>query len=590
VPTPGPVRPPDEQSLAHRPSLGGRLDTTEILASARAGRTVIEDFRPVAESLEWDLGQRAWHELGSRAFTGEPVPFVVHNDGNLSMRCAEVLFANLTEAEQAGELEPDIFVLELGIGVGLFARFFLDAFRDLCDRGGKDYYDRLTYVAADRSERMLLDAGRNGIFLNHPGRYVLRVGDALRPDRIVLLNEVAGERKPGPFRAVFLNYLLDCLPFTVLRLDQDEVRQLFVRTCLAQPGAAAPRQDSTADGLKRLAASSDPASLRELIAVYSQLIAEFEYRPVGVEEVPHGEFAVELTRSAGSRFMLHSYGAMQSLDSLLGLLHEGGFILVNDYGQTEWATEPGFEHQRFSDTTAVAVNFHLLKSWLSSRDGVRWEEPEEDKPSGHARLISNAVGPATVTCFREQFGKGALTRLEEATNAARELARTGRLEAALSAYRQVLDGQPLNWALRNEVARFLLSGFGSPAAGVEMAKAGLELNPSCSAELWNTLGDCLYACGRREDSRFAFLRALRINPDDVQARYNLAFVQADAGEYTETLVRIGEALALDKAGSLREVLLRKQSEVLARGDQRWQQRFRVLANRVSHRLAAKESS
>jgi hypothetical protein len=114
--------------------------------------------------------------------------------------------------------------------------------------------------------------------------------------------------------------------------------------------------------------------------------------------------------------VLHSYGAIQSLVRLLALLRDGGFILVNDYGQTEGATEAGFEHQRFSDTTAVAVNFHLLKSWLSFRDGVRWEQLEE-KAGGHARLIGNAVGPDTVTRIRERFGKASLAGLEETTNA-----------------------------------------------------------------------------------------------------------------------------------------------------------------------------
>ena len=37
-------------------------------------------------------------------------------------------------------------VLELGIGIGLFARFFLDRFRELCACSGKDYYERLCYV------------------------------------------------------------------------------------------------------------------------------------------------------------------------------------------------------------------------------------------------------------------------------------------------------------------------------------------------------------------------------------------------------------------------------------------------------------
>jgi hypothetical protein len=88
-----------------------------------------------------------------------PVPFVINNDGVLSRQAAELLFTSLVEAEKTAPLEPRIFVLELGIGVGLFARFFLDAFKALCAQHAKNYYRRLTYVAGDRSERMLAGMG-----------------------------------------------------------------------------------------------------------------------------------------------------------------------------------------------------------------------------------------------------------------------------------------------------------------------------------------------------------------------------------------------------------------------------------------------
>jgi hypothetical protein len=93
------------------------------LAAAQGDRPVIQDFRPLAESLDWELGQLYLKERGNKAFISdvEPVPFVVNNDGNLSQRCAEVFFTSLVEADRAGTLEPDVFVLELGIGVGLFA-------------------------------------------------------------------------------------------------------------------------------------------------------------------------------------------------------------------------------------------------------------------------------------------------------------------------------------------------------------------------------------------------------------------------------------------------------------------------------------
>src|SRR5207253_2383033 len=153
----------------------------DILAHAQGGRSVIQEFCPLAESLEWQLGQEYLRQRGNKAFLSDasPVPFVINNDGTLSRNAAEVFFASLLDAEQQGPIEDDIFVLELGIGVGLFARYFLDAFRDICHDNKKDYYDRLCYIAADRSARMLMDVCRHGVLAQHPGRYRLRLVDAM---------------------------------------------------------------------------------------------------------------------------------------------------------------------------------------------------------------------------------------------------------------------------------------------------------------------------------------------------------------------------------------------------------------------------
>jgi hypothetical protein len=76
---------------------------------------VIQDFRPLADSLDWELSQLYLHERGSKAFLHdpEPVPFVVNNDGNLSVNAAEVFFASVQAADRAGTLEADVLVLEL---------------------------------------------------------------------------------------------------------------------------------------------------------------------------------------------------------------------------------------------------------------------------------------------------------------------------------------------------------------------------------------------------------------------------------------------------------------------------------------------
>src|SRR5947207_2847746 len=88
----------------------------QILTNAQDSRPVVQDFVPLAESLEWELGQQYLKDRGTKAFISDasPVPFVVNNDGNLSRNAAEVFFTSLLEAEKVGDLEPDIYVLELG--------------------------------------------------------------------------------------------------------------------------------------------------------------------------------------------------------------------------------------------------------------------------------------------------------------------------------------------------------------------------------------------------------------------------------------------------------------------------------------------
>ena len=135
----------------------------------------------------------------------------------------------------------------------------------------------------------------------------------------------------------------------------------------------------------------------------------------------------------------------------------------------------------------------------------------------------------------------------------------------------------------NEVAMFLTFTLRSPAAGIKMAKAAIDLNPNCSAELWNTLGDAWYEVGKIAEAKGAYQRALRINPSDIRGRYNLAWVLNHERRYRQALAVIAEALAMDETGEYHERLMKKQGEILARLAMRNQQRLLLQANRVSNR-------
>lgn len=562
---------------------GSALSPADIIADAQGGRLLLEEYRPLTESLAWELGQQYWLQRGSQAFISDSdrVPFVVNNDGSLSMRAAELLFTSLQVAEEAGTVEEDIFVLELGIGVGLFARYFLDWFRHLCDAAGKDYFDRLCYVAADRSPRMLSDASLHGIFRNHPGRYRLRVADAVQPQRTLLTDPDIGRLAPRPFRAVFLNYVLDCLPATVLKIHGEQIHQLYAQTSVAGRNQWRPFLNFSEEELLFLARSTDPQERRRLMPMANLLLSEYSYRPVEAEIVPYAGFVRQVVRGAGGKPVLVNHGAMQSLKALLGLLKEDGFILIDDYGQTKDVVAEGFEHQRFSYSTSIGLNFPLLREFCASESRAVWIEPAVDDDSLHSRLVMCRDNQRLASRFEDCFGEAARKHFTEPARRARELAGAGRLHAALGEYREAVARQPFNWVLLNEVSNLLTFGVSRPSAGLDMARAPIDHNPACSAEVWNTAGDSLFRLNQIEESRSAYLRALEIAPDDVRARYNLAWVHLATGEFADGLRRVAEALALDQRSEFREGLLQKQAELLGQLDRRNRQSYHGLADRIS---------
>jgi tetratricopeptide (TPR) repeat protein len=562
-------------------------DVLSHLGRTGRNRTVLQGYTPLASSLEWELGAQYLSLRGSQAFLSDPVPvpYAVNNSGFLSRQASELLFTTLEASRPAGR----IAVLELGIGLGLFARFFLDSFQELCLARGADYYDRLLYIAADRSERMLLDAVRHGAFANHPGRYCIRVIDAMEPVSAIQSDPLLGDWR-SPISAVFLNYLLDCLPAAVLQPDPlpsniGRLKQLCVKTCLARGIDLREYTDLTADDLLRLASSGQPTDREKLLELFGLFTSEYEYQPVDTVELPYGEFVQGWFTQQTPGTVVHSHGAIRCLEGLLEVLHRSGFILMNDYGSAS-GSEQEFEHQRYTGSTFVGVNFPLLEAYFAansaSSERVRWAAPVEDSGRIYSRLLGHDVPDVVVEQFAQRFSKPVWDRLDQPVQAAKTVSSQGRVELALSQYRSALAEQPWNWLLLGEVANFLNFALQDPQSALEVARAGLQLNPCCSADLWNSYGDAAFALGRFNPAKLAYERAIAINPEDVQSRFNLSWVYLQRREHRAALTMIAEGLARDRTGVFRERLLQKQSGILADLARRAGQEQRTLLNRINY--------
>jgi Tfp pilus assembly protein PilF len=556
-----------------------KLTPTEILARVQSGRRVIQDFLPLPESLETELSRQFFQDRGSLAFIGNPVPFEINNNGNHSMRAVSVFFANLVEAESTGTLETDVYVLELGIGSGLFARYFLDHFRTLCNQHGKDFYGRLHYLATDISERMVADVERLGTLAGHRDRYrvakldALRLADDLRP---LLWESDTGPRR---VRAVFVNYLLDNLPMTALRFDDDGPKQLYVRTCLARD-IDYDEYGLSADEIATRAASDDPAVRSELVDLYPLFALEYAYRPIALDEIPFSDFALEYDRGS-SPYLLFNYGPLQCLHSLRDFLADGGMVMINDYGQIrpDQSKEENV-HQRFSGSIACEINFPLISQFCERRCDWQWIAPETDSDQIYTRLTGRNVPQSAQQVFVSLFGKKAQEADQAYIQEARRLRQDGRIEQALTSYERAMATQPYNWSLADEVVRFLMTDLKNYDAAMQMSQHALSLNESFSANLWCNLGDCRKALRQRGVAE-CYQRALQIDPDNARAHFGLGLVAASRRDYGAALSGFANALTRDKDNNYRDRILQEQREVLERLQHRWEWERRNLANRVN---------
>ena len=543
------------------------------LADVPAESICLQEHRPLADSLDWELGQLAWSRRASRAFFADKVPFAATSNGRLARNAAELLLTALAEAEARAPLPPVLPVLELGAGLGLFARGFLSAFRDLCRARSADYYDRLLYVVTDKSDRMLDDLRRSRVLDDHPGRWQAR-----RVDALCVRDGLPGTGHAcGPFYAVFLNYVLDCLPPAVLRVDASELSELCVETRLARKDDLADYTDMPLDEILCRARSDSAAARAPLADVHDLLIASFRFQPTSVDRVPYGHFVAGLVEPGCC--VLHNYGALQCLEGIVPMLHPDGFLLIADYGQADGVgSARPWQPQRFGSSLAIGLNFALLAAFCRQVLGCECLAPAADPGKLRCRLAGPRLAEPVASRFRQLFGPEACAWEREPLTRARACIKHADRDGALEAFAEAVRRQGPNWALLDEIARFLIYRAADYARGLDMARLALELNPVCPG-LWTTCADALYYLGRLAEARSALGEALRRHPESPRALLSLVYVHAAQRNYAAALRAVADGLRCDRDGSYRKWLLGQQQCVLDALGRRHEQRRRARAAR-----------
>jgi tetratricopeptide (TPR) repeat protein len=523
------------------------------LGQARGGRELVQSFRALADSLEWQLADLHWKCEGVFPFIEGGVPYLVNNTGMLSADAAAVLFANCAEAPSTGPIR----VLELGAGTGLFARYFLDEFRRRCDGESRDFYERLSYWVTDGSSKTVEQWRERDIFGSHASHVVTLVSDANTAHGLL------GE----PVRAVFANYVFDLLPSAVVRQREGRWEQLRVRTWITSDAGLLRQYTAlTFDEVRARAQSAQPEHVGQLLPLLPLLESEEGFFPVGPEDVRGLE-----TFSAGAscNSFLHNYAVLQCVDTLLPRLDRDGFVLIHDYeaGPFEDGRRSAAA-QRFGPAIGVGLNFGALEQHVHAAGFESLTPSGDDRLQTHPRLILRGELPGTRQTFEARFAANARDEVATPIDEARRQAEAGWLPEALTSYRAALERSPNDWQLMGEAAS-VANQLRDHTVALELARTAVSLNPWYTASLWNVLGDALAGLGRDREGHECYEQASRIHPRDVQTNLRLAGSWLTRRDPSRSLEAVALGLAHDSEGMFRHLLLDKQRQALDYLSVRW---------------------
>ena len=173
---------------------------------------ILEPFRSISDSLDWKLRQAYWSLRGSQAFLSGEVPNLTINDGVLSKRIAATMYNWILELEEQGTVLERIRVLEIGAGLGVFARQVLERFKSYCLEGGRDHWERLEMIVTDRSVEILEGIAHRETFLGWEEHVRLGQLDATAPS--VVRWSDGQEEELGEVHVVQILPCVGAVPFT----------------------------------------------------------------------------------------------------------------------------------------------------------------------------------------------------------------------------------------------------------------------------------------------------------------------------------------------------------------------------------------
>jgi hypothetical protein len=311
------------------------------------GRIYLEDFRTFRTSIAWDFNRLYWHRLKDwESATGRGYEEALpggKSDANHPTAIADSVadfWTLLRDLENQNQLPPELFTLEIGVGMGTRAGLWLDRFHALDQQRSTNYFSRLRFLLGDYSHATLersrpsvqkyielcsfialdaMDPNKTLSFLRHKvlHAHLTNVYDNLPDEEMV--------RRDGRLYWVQVRaYVSDADAARLAaecKIHPAEIRSLVPRLLEVGPECMADR----CRGMRFWQNVWGAIRLEERLVDVEN--ARDESFPDGID---YGQIE-EMLREAPSELRFHlSSGALQSFRNTLPLLHPRGYLQVQD--------------------------------------------------------------------------------------------------------------------------------------------------------------------------------------------------------------------------------------------------------------------
>lgn len=321
-------------------------------AGGQDGKLLLEEFASFRSSIAWQFNRLYWQRLLDwERSTGKSYEQALpggKSDANHPAAVADGVadfWTLLQDLQKRNQLPAEIFVLEIGVGMGTRAGLWLNRFRQLDHERGTQYYPRLRFLLGDYSPATL-ERSRPAV-KGHLEQCSFMVLDALNPMQTLsfLRHKILH---------IHLTNVYDNLPDEELASRDGRLYLVQVRAYLSLADASRIAQECglpagdirrTVGRLLEVGPEHFPERERG-VAFWRQVWAalRLEERLMCLDDLPGDALPRELDsnqlgeilRNAPSELRFHlGSGALESFRNTLPLLSARGYLQVQDIFVTD---------------------------------------------------------------------------------------------------------------------------------------------------------------------------------------------------------------------------------------------------------------